>query len=55
MLDDKSKIMYQEAINLIETHDFSHLVKIHELNLIKSDETVLLQSQYTKLHAQGKR
>lgn len=55
MLDDKSKAMYQEAIKLIETHDFSHLVKIHELNSIKSDKTVLLQSQYTKLHDQEKK
>ena len=55
MLDERSKNMYQEAISLIATRDFSHLMRIHELNSIQSDEIIRQQVQYTKLHKQGKK
>ena len=54
MNDDKSKEMYREALNLIATRDFSHLVKIHELNKIKTDKAILQQIQYSQFHEQGK-
>lgn len=55
MLDERSKNMYHEAISLIATRDFSHLMRIHELNSIQSDEIIRQQVQYTKLHKQGKK
>lgn len=55
MNDDKSREMYREALNLIATRDFSHLVKIHELNKIKTDKAILQQIQYSQFHEQGKK
>lgn len=55
LADAKSKEMYEAALNFIATRDYSYLIKIHELNSIKSDQTILQQDKYCKLHAEGKK